>query len=84
MYGQCNEKIGNFNDTEYFVTMLNRVCCPLSSSVYFFLSYYSTLTICLTVQCEDKGERDRLLQFLHVVRVVVDKNFVADLTAIVS
>ena len=41
VYSHCSDKIGNFNDTEYFVTMLNR--------------------------CEDKGERDRLLQFLHVL-----------------
>ncbi len=41
VYGHCNEAIGNFNDTEYFVTMLGR--------------------------CEDRGERDRLLQFLNVL-----------------
>lgn len=41
VYTACHETIGNFNDTEYIVHMLNR--------------------------CEDRSERDRLLQFMNAL-----------------
>ena len=41
VYTRCHVEIGNFNDTEFIVTMLHR--------------------------CEDRTERDRLLQFLNAL-----------------
>ena len=58
VYSSCHSVIGSFNDTEYIVHMLNRVWlifCLISIPILFY------------IQCEDKAERDRLLQFMNAV-----------------